>query len=190
MNLDRRFTIINIDQVDRQGETMPQNIEIKARANNFEQQISIARDLSGGDGEILLQEDTFFKVPKGRLKLRIIQDGTCELIQYNREDKICPTESSYSRMEVEDPETIRETLAGSLGVCGTVKKMRRVFLHGRSRIHFDTVYDLGEFIEIEVVLESEDDSAGGVTEAEKLMATLGILDEDLVRPAYVDLLMN
>jgi hypothetical protein len=49
------------------------NIEIKAKFADkaeFDNKISIAKQLTGSDGEILIQHDVFFTVPNGRLKLR------------------------------------------------------------------------------------------------------------------------
>ncbi|TVR75585.1 MAG: adenylate cyclase, partial [Marinilabiliales bacterium] len=49
---------------------MAQNIEIKAKAVNFDRQVRIAAGLAGQPPELLTQMDTFFNVPYGRLKLR------------------------------------------------------------------------------------------------------------------------
>ena len=46
------------------------NIEIKARVPDIALLHSKAQHISGSQGEILIQEDTFFCVANGRLKLR------------------------------------------------------------------------------------------------------------------------
>lgn len=46
------------------------NVEIKAKVRCVIELIEKAAKLSGSDGQIIKQEDTFFKVPQGRLKLR------------------------------------------------------------------------------------------------------------------------
>ena len=74
---------------------MARNIEIKAHARNFKEQSHIAEKLGDGLPKIILQEDTFFNVPVGRLKLRVFEDGTGELIQYERENSRGPSESNY-----------------------------------------------------------------------------------------------
>ena len=58
---------------------MPRNVEIKARARDFEKQSRLAEALAKGAVERMVQEDTFFNVPAGRLKLRVLADGSCEL---------------------------------------------------------------------------------------------------------------
>ena len=52
---------------------MPNNVEIKAQVNNIEELTKRARELSGTEGELLQQEDTFFMCQNGRLKLRVLQ---------------------------------------------------------------------------------------------------------------------
>lgn len=46
------------------------NIEIKAKIRNYENLISKTQALCLSHGEIIQQEDVFFNVPAGRLKLR------------------------------------------------------------------------------------------------------------------------
>ena len=63
---------------------MNQNIEIKAKAQNFSEQLKTAETLSDTPIEILQQEDTFFTVNSGRLKLRKFNETHGELIFYRR----------------------------------------------------------------------------------------------------------
>ena len=52
---------------------MPSNIEIKARARNFEDLKSRAEKLSDTPVQMIPQEDTFFITSQGRLKLRVLE---------------------------------------------------------------------------------------------------------------------
>ena len=61
-------------------------------------------------------------------------------------------------------------------------------MHGRTRLHFDQVEKLGNFIELEVVLGDSDNISDGETEAQQLMQQLNIQANDLIDCAYVDLL--
>jgi predicted adenylyl cyclase CyaB len=69
-----------------------------------------------------------------------------------------------------------------------VQKQRTLFLVGRTRIHLDRVAGLGDFLELEVVLEDNEPTEVGVSEAHELMASLGVELSQLVEDAYVDLL--
>lgn len=166
---------------------MARNIEIKAHARNFKEQARIAESLGDGLTEALTQEDTFFNVPTGRLKLRIFEDGTGELIQYQRKDSRGPSESNYLLSPTNSPESLREALTNAIGVRAIVRKKRIVYLCGQTRIHFDQVEDLGEYIELEVVMKDNQHFTDGVAIAQALMLKLGIEDADLVDKAYVDL---
>ncbi len=168
---------------------MPANIEIKARASDFQAQADIAATLADGPFRDLEQTDTFFNVPDGRrLKLREFGDGSGELIQYRRDDVAGPKSSSYVISPVPEPGSLRLALAEALGVRAVVRKQRRVWLTGRTRLHFDRVEGLGEFIELEVVLDQTLDGAAGRSIAQHLMSRLGIEPDHLVSGAYVDLL--
>ncbi len=61
-------------------------------------------------------------------------------------------------------------------------------MSGRTRIHFDKVESLGEFIELEVVLPDSGRLTDGETEVNKLMNQLGIKNSQLIEVAYIDLL--
>jgi adenylate cyclase class IV len=59
---------------------------------------------------------------------------------------------------------------------------------GRTRVHLDRVDGLGQFLELEVVLENQETAASGTAVAQELMADLGIEPSQLVEGAYIDLL--
>lgn len=167
---------------------MPRNVEIKARARDFARQAELAAEQADEPAVEIRQEDIFFKVPTGRLKLRIFADGTGELIQYHRSDTQEPSQSSYIIAPTSEPGPLRAALDVALGTRAVVRKTRTLLMSGRTRIHLDQVDGLGEFIELEVVLADDEDLAQGVEIAWELMRRLDIRDDDLVEAAYVDLL--
>ena len=69
-----------------------------------------------------------------------------------------------------------------------VRKERRLFLVGQTRIHLDRVDNLGDFVELEVVMEPTQTMEDGVEIAYRLMEALGISESDLIDCAYIDLL--
>jgi adenylate cyclase class IV len=171
---------------------MGANIEVKARANDWDAQRARAARLAGTEPLLLEQVDTFFKVPAGRLKLRHLAPDQGELIFYQRPDQLGPKRSDYSVAITDRPEALRETLAQALGVWGEVKKRRWVFVSeafgGHTRIHFDEVKGLGQHIELEVILQEGQSPEDGERIAEEFRAALDIHDDDLIDCAYLDLL--
>ena len=167
---------------------MPTNVEIKARVRNPARLKSLAEALALTPSQIILQEDTFFQVPRGRLKLRIFAPNSAELIYYEREDGPGPKESRYSLSRTSEPDALKTVLQESLGVQGIVRKQRTLYLVGQTRIHLDEVDGLGSFVELEVVLQAHQSHADGDQIARGLMVKLEIQDSDLVERAYIDLL--
>lgn len=168
---------------------MASNVEIKCRARDFERQMGIAERLSEGAPEVLIQEDTFFNVESGRMKLRRC-GAAAELISYERPDRAGPRESVYTRRPVERPESLMAAMRTSIGIAGVVRKTRTLLIVAGDRIHFDDVEGLGKFIEIEAVVGAGRDRALAKRAVEKLMKKLGIGQSDLVECAYVDLILR
>ena len=84
-----------------------------------------------------------------------------ELISYFRPDTSGPKISRYTRVKVENSTALKEVLAFTLVIRGVVRKRRRLFMVGQARIHLDKVDGLGEFLEIEVVLNENQGKAEG-----------------------------
>jgi predicted adenylyl cyclase CyaB len=165
---------------------MARNIEIKARIDSVERVALIAAKLADSGPIEIAQDDTFFRCENSadRLKLRTFAPDRAELIFYRRANSSGPKESFY----LISPDTLRESLTLAWGQSGRVRKHRRLFLVGRTRVHLDRVEGLGEFLELEVVLQEGESAEAGVAEAHALMAQLGIGTDQLMQGAYVDLL--
>jgi predicted adenylyl cyclase CyaB len=69
-----------------------------------------------------------------------------------------------------------------------VIKHRTLLMAGRTRIHLDRVQDLGEFVELEVVLREDESADDGIAEAHQLMKHLGVSPDQLIEGAYLDML--
>ena len=167
---------------------MPRNIEIKARVEELDVVRLKAVSLASGPSQVIYQLDTFFGVARGRLKVRAFDDGSGELIAYERADDRGPKQSTYTRLECRDAASLCEALGRVLPVRGVVTKHREVFLAGRTRIHLDRVEGLGAFVELEVVLADDESEEAGRREAQELLDALAIPERDLVADAYIDLL--
>jgi len=167
---------------------MATNIEIKARIQDLEKLKGLVEQLSDGPAVSIPQEDTFFPTPRGRLKLRCLSPEHGELIYYEREDASGPKPSNYLVHTTHDPDSLKAALSAALGVRGVLRKQRWLYLVGQTRVHLDEVEDLGAFLELEVVLGTNQSQAEGVVIAHKLMAQLGIEETDLIEAAYIDLI--
>jgi predicted adenylyl cyclase CyaB len=164
------------------------NVEIKARVRDLDEFGARLKALKTGKARVVVQEDVFFSVPKGRLKLRILGPRSGELIHYFRSDAKGPKASEYEIVRTKEPKKMRTVLSGALDVRGIVKKTRLAVRVGQTRVHLDDVGGLGLFMELEVVLLPGQTVGKGRAIAKRLMKTLGVAEGDLVRGAYIDLL--
>ncbi len=168
---------------------MNRNVEIKAKVESLDAIEAWARELADEGPVVLEQEDTFFHGPRGRLKLRQRAGmAEAELIYYERSDSAEPKESRYAIHRTADPAGLRAALSAALGVRGVVRKRRTLYLIGPTRVHLDRVDQLGEFVELEVVLQPQQKVADGTAMARELLEKLGIPSSGLVSGAYIDLL--
>jgi predicted adenylyl cyclase CyaB len=166
---------------------LPSNIEIKARARNFDEIRLRAEELSSAPVETIPQEDIFFNTPQGRLKLRVLSEDRGQLIYYTRPNQEGPKRSDYHISHTNDPSNLKRVLELAYGIRGTVRKTRYLYLVGQTRVHLDDVEGLGQFIELEVVMREGQSDAEGQSIAEDLMASLGVGRSDLLEGAYIDL---
>jgi len=167
---------------------MPQNLELKARISSVSEADRIARRLNAQVKGILHQRDIYYKVSQGRLKLRIINNSSAELIFYNRPNKKGSRYSEYFILPVYDAKLTNELCTSAFGQKVVVEKKRRLFLYKNSRIHLDEVRGLGTFIEFEVIVKH------GKRRAQKLLAVLttefGVKPATTVAVSYSDLIFN
>jgi len=167
---------------------MAKNIEIKARIDSVESLWPLVVKIADEGPIEIIQDDTFFPCPNGRLKLRAFSDLDGQLIFYRRPDSTGPKESFYVISPTGSPDTLRQTLALAYGEGGRVLKQRTLFMVGRTRLHLDKVEGLGDFLELEVVLGEGEPNETGVAIAHALLEKLSVSHHQLIEDAYVDLL--
>lgn len=168
---------------------MARNVEIKARIESIDSMSVKAATLADEGPMEIIQDDTFFACNNGRLKLRVLSPDEGQLIFYRRANRKSPKECFYLISHTSSPNALRESLTLAYGQVGRVRKNRTLYLVGRTRIHLDRVQDLGNFLELEVVLEENEDLKTGETIAQDLMQKLGVLPEHLIERPYIDLLL-
>jgi adenylate cyclase class 2 len=166
------------------------NVELKAL--DRDRAATLARCHAAGAVEqgLLVQRDTYFAAPLGRLKLREHLAGPTPavLVSYRRADEATARVSSYHLVDVADPARVRDALADALGIVGVVEKERLLFLwEDTVRIHLDTVAGLGELVEIEAVADAASDLTPEHDQVARLQALLGIAPNDVLSASYLEL---
>lgn len=168
------------------------NVEIKARCDDQTEK-RVRKILSERKADFIALEpqvDTYFKVSRGRLKLR---EGHTEhnLIFYERDDNGGPKESEVTLFENPPRSELKDMLVKSLGVLVVVEKLRAIFFIENVKFHIDLVRDLGRFVEIEAI--DKDGSIGKEKlkkQCREYIDLFGISEEDLIEKSYSDLIMD
>ena len=164
------------------------NLELKSVCHDLNKAVKICWQIGAKFGGILNQMDIYYNVPEGRLKLRNVNDDKFELIYYFRVDKGTEKESDYDIIKLNDEKDIKKILKESLGVRGTIKKKRELYLYQNVRIHLDTVRGLGKFIEFEVVCKNAGDLREAPEKIKYLKKVFAIKQISLIDRSYIDLI--
>ncbi len=180
---------------------MATNLEFKARCvslNSFYPRLS---DLNASHRETVRQTDTYFYLESAknasisetcqpRLKLREVE-GIAEawLIYYERPNQDTSRYSQYQLCQIDDPLTFKALLTAALGVKTVVEKQRQVWMFKHTRIHLDTVADLGQFVELETVFQGQSETEA-ITEHQHVKTALHLDITDPVAVSYSDLILQ
>jgi len=164
------------------------NREFKARCADPERIRALLKEHEAEFIGVDQQRDTYFNVPKGRLKLR---EGNIEhaLIRYERQD-IAGHKTSHVILyhPVPDP-ALREILADTCGIRAIVEKRREIFFIGNVKFHIDEVAGLGSFIEVEAIQQrAEHDEEFLERQCSAYATLLGVREADYMDVGYVDLI--
>ncbi|HLJ91736.1 MAG TPA: class IV adenylate cyclase [Gemmataceae bacterium] len=164
------------------------NLEVKARCAQLTATRAAVHRLGARSGGVELQTDTYFVVPKGRLKLREIQGQAPVLIAYDRPDRSEARLSTYHLVPVRDAAVLKAAFALTLSIRGEVHKRREIYLWRNVRIHLDEVANLGTFVELEAVLTSDEGAIEAPAHVTHLCQELMITPADQIAPSYAELL--
>lgn len=166
-----------------------QNVEAKFKLANLVHAREVAARLGFEASGILSQRDTFFQVAHGKLKLREEAAGAW-LIHYRRRREGGLELSDYEIVPVPEPTRTRSMLASALGIMAEVRKERTLLMRGNIRLHLDRVEGLGDFGEIEAVLESGEISESNRDAVREILSALDINERDLIGVSYFEMMLK
>ncbi len=166
------------------------NFEFKARAPNLaklEEKLKTLYPIYIGEDH---QTDTYFNVPKGRMKLR---EGNIEnaLIHYHRSNIAGAKQSDVILYQHQPNAALKNAFATALGIKTVVEKKRKIYFVENVKLHFDQVAGLGGFIEVEAI------DKDGLIGIDKLKEQCGFYTDffeihpnDIVAESYSDLVLT
>jgi len=136
---------------------MALNLEIKVKMESHEPALAVLKKLSAEFVKDINQKDVYYKLPGSLLKLRIEDDGE-SMIKYIRDEVNPDRFSDYEVIYFKS--TGNEKFFNSIFETETVvEKKRLLYMYKSTRVHLDTVKDLGQFMEFEtLVLNGKEDA--------------------------------
>lgn len=166
---------------------MKKNYEIKCRIDDKKKLSELKKALSEYIHSVEKQTDIYYKTSNGRLKLRIINDTSGSLIQYNRAEKKNKRISKYTISKTNDFREIDFILRKQFEVFIKVVKKRDIYIDKNVRVHLDKVKDLGSFLEIEIIY---DEILKAKKQMKELIFKLDLDERKFIKESYSDLLIN
>lgn len=164
---------------------MNKNLEIKIKLEKASHINSIRNSLNMYSRSVEKQIDIYYKVKKGRLKLRIINDKEGSLILYNRAETKGKRISHYIISKTKDFLELDFILSRQFEILVRVIKKREIFISENIRVHLDKVSGLGNFLEIEIIY-------GKLINAKKqmkeLITLLNLDEKKFIKNSYSDML--
>ncbi|HJH29726.1 MAG TPA: class IV adenylate cyclase [Methanosarcinaceae archaeon] len=170
-------------------------IEVKARADHER----IGELITGLGARAIGVEhhcDTYYNAPHRdfsitdeALRIRIVNGRAVLTYKGKKLDAVSKTREEF---ETDVDATIMRNILLSLGFVesGVVKKTRAVFEFENFTICLDSVDGLGEFIEVETMVESESDVELHRARVFGFMEKLGIGQGDSIRVSYLEMLID
>lgn len=147
--------IFGITLLEATTSEVRKNLEIKLQLDQKTLH-DLTTQLSPYYSETLFQTDTYFKTKQGRLKLREENGKNAYLIYYLRPDLEDAKQSDYLFYPIDDVALFLSVMQGSITEEFKVKKQRALYFpKPHIRVHLDQVENLGDFLEIEIILSQE-----------------------------------
>jgi adenylate cyclase, class 2 len=165
------------------------NIEFKAKIESISTYENLLLTLNptfiGQDHQI----DTYFNTTQHRLKLR---QGNIEnaLIQYSRPNTANAKLSNIILYQHEPSNDLKNILISQLGIKTIVDKVRNIYFIDNVKFHFDTVQNLGTFLEVEAIdTQNKFDVEYLKKQCDKYFSFFSLHPSQIIAESYSDLLL-
>ena len=165
------------------------NLEIKLRVDSFEK---IKEKLSSYYSDTLKQKDTYYVVNNGRLKLRQENERAGYFIRYYRDNLLSEKTSKYYTYDVPNVEEFNLIFDTSMQIEVIIEKERTLYLYKNARIHLDKIVGIPNslYVEIEVVIKTEEDDENSHKLMEELLTIMNLKDNEVVALGYREIVLD
>ncbi len=164
------------------------NVEIKCELRDRARAQQICRELGARRVGLLEQRDTYYRVPGGRLKRRESPGRADCWIAYERADDASARPSDYELLSSQ--QAARRFDLRALSQWAVVDKRRTLWMAGEVRVHLDRVAGLGEFLELEALVNERQDETQAARELERILRALAPALGATCSESYSDLVSS
>lgn len=162
------------------------NFEIKTKISNYDKFLEKVKNIGAVYKETMNQKDYYFEVGINKEKIREINNHEPCLISYKRFEKEGRKDSNYDIKLLSFEE--KNLLLGQKTLLCVVDKVRQLWMYKNTRIHIDNVVGLGNFMELETVV-NDITKEEGLNEFEDVVNKLEIRSEKAEPCSYSDLIL-
>lgn len=179
-------------------------VEIKLPIKNKEEVSAKLQEMGFVKADLICEEDVYFDNASGQirkqgeaLRVRKVQNlltGKSQAVITYKGKKIDPV--SMTRKELETGVSDGEICAGIFEALGFYKvppaviKKRQEYVLRRITACMDQVENLGNFLELEVVIPEKEDRKEALQQIEEILHKLGYTLKDTIRNSYLSMLQG
>ena len=171
-------------------------VEVKVRADHSKVR-NVLEKIGAVEIRVEKQSDSYFVAPHRNfaktdeaLRIRSLDGRAVLTYKGPKLDRV-----SKTREELETPvdENPTKKILQALGFseAGIVRKKREVFMAGDITVCLDTVEGLGEFLEVEIVVEDEQKKVeNSRKQLFEFLEQFGVKEEDSIRTSYLEMVLE
>jgi predicted adenylyl cyclase CyaB len=123
------------------------------------------------------------------MKLREEEDNDAYFIYYERPDEEIKM-SNYECYSINDVNQFYKTFGHMMNVELIVEKTRELYIYKNAQIHIDNVKHLGVFMEIEVVIKTEDEEKNAQNLLHEILEMTNTKNNKIVIDGYRELMLE
>ncbi len=170
-------------------------VEIKAKADLSKVRL-ILEHIRAVKIRVEDQSDTYFAAPyrdfaktDEALRIRNLDGRAVLTYKGPKLDSVSKTRKEFETV-VDEKNTTEILHALGFSEAGAVRKRREVFRAGDITVCLDSVEGLGEFLEVEIVVEEEQEPGPIRFKLFEFLKQFGISEEDSIRTSYLEMVLE
>ncbi|MBI2060054.1 MAG: CYTH domain-containing protein [Nitrospirae bacterium] len=162
-------------------------VEAKARVDEFTDVQKTLKDLGARRGGEWEEKDVYFKVKRGKYKLKTDEDGKSALLFYFKDAvkgaKLCVCE----KLPLKERGKMSQFLQANFGQGVEIKRKRSRYMLDSIRIFLDDVLDIGKFVKIEAPVDPTTPVHDAKKHVDDLVKKFRFTDRELTSYTYDEL---